>query len=358
MKTKIKLGHSVPLSGEEGAHGRAADLAVQLAVRQANERGDLPFELVLVSLDDEYSAQVGEQVARQFCADPEVFGVVGPFNSVPTQGAGPIFNEAGLVHICPAASNPDLSRQGWKTFFRVVASDDVQGCEAAKCAVHMAHARRLAVLHDKTAFGQPLAEIVADEARQQGAEIVLFEGIDRGQRHFPDTARRILDANPDLIYYGLIEAEGSAMAHELRAAGVIAPYMGADGLKPSRYLETPEMEMVGPYYTSASANARQRPSASDFNRAYSEAFPEYAGYSIYTVEAYDAANLLIDALRRAGTPNRAAILQQVSATQGFAGASGSITFSPTGERLNPVIDCYVVEQGSLRFLGATSDLLK
>lgn len=357
MKTKIKLGHSVPLSGEEGTHGKVADLAVQLAVRQANERGDLPFELAMVSLDDEYSAQVGERVAGQFCADPEVFGVVGPFNSMPTQGAGPVFNEAGLVHICPAASNPDLSRQGWKTFFRVVASDDVQGREAAKCAVHMAHARRIAVLHDKTAFGQPLAEIVAEEARRQGAEIALFEGIDRGQRRFPDTARRILETNPDLIYFGLIEAEGSAMAHELRATGVTAPYMGADGLKPSRYLETPEVEVVGPYYTSASANARQRPSAADFNRAFSAAYPQYAGYSIYTVEAYDAANILIDALRRAGTPDRAAILRQVAATKEFAGASGPIAFSPTGERLNPVIDCYVVEKGALRFLGATTDLV-
>ena len=213
------------------------------------------------------------------------------------------------------------------------------------------------MLHDKTAFGQPLAEIVADEARRQGAEIVLFEGIDRGQRRFPDTARRIHEANPDLIYYGLIEAEGLAMAHELRAAGVTAPYMGADGLKPSRYLETPEVEVVGPYYTSASASARQRPSAADFHRAYSEAFPGYAGYSIYTVEAYDAANILIDAVQRAGTPDRAAILQQVAATKAFAGASGSITFSPTGERLNPAIDCYVVEQGALKFLGATTDLV-
>jgi branched-chain amino acid transport system substrate-binding protein len=357
MKTQVKLGHCVPLSGEEGIHGRAADLAVQLAVKQANERGDLPFELVLASLDDECSVAAGEQVARQFCADPDLFGVVGPFNSTPTLGAAPVFAAAGMAHICPAASNPGLSRQGWQTFFRVIASDDVQGREAARCAVHVAHARRIAVLHDKTAFGQPLAEIVAEEARQQGVEIVLFEGIDRGQRQFPDTAQRLREADPDLIYYGLIEAEGSAMAHELRAAGVTAPYMGADGLKPSRYLETPEIEVIGPYYTSASANARQRPSAASFNQAYAHAFPEYAGYSIYTVEAYDAANVLIEALRQANVANRASVLARVAATRDFAGASGPISFSATGERLNPVIDCYVVEQGALKFLGAAADLI-
>jgi branched-chain amino acid transport system substrate-binding protein len=357
MEHPVRIGSSVPLSGEEGVHGTAANHAIELAVWQANEQGSLPFELELVALDDECTLEAGETVAARFSSDPHVMGVVGPFNSTPTQAAAPVYQASRLVHICPAASNPDLSRQGWDTFFRVVASDEFQGREAAKCAVHVVGAQKIAVLHDRSAFGQPLAEIFAAEAQKQGAAIALFEGIDRGKTRFPDTVRHVYDAAPDLIYFGLIEAEGSAMAHELRAEGVMAPYLGADGLKPSRYLETPAFEVVGPYYTSSCADVRRRPTAADFCRAYAKRFPKYANYSIYTAEAYDAANILIDALRRAGQPDRETVREQVAKTQGFAGASGSITFSSAGDRLDPVIDFYVVKQEELVFLGTTSDLI-
>ena len=357
MGKDVKLGHSVPLSGEEGTHGRAADRAVRLAVEQANAAGDLPFTIELVSLDDKCTREAGEAVAQQFCGSADVFGVVGPFNSAPAQAAGPHYHEAGLGHICPAASNPSLSRQGWRTFFRVVASDEVQGREAAKCAVKIIEAQRIAFLHDKSAFGQPLAEIVADEAGKQGADVVLFEGIDRGKRRFPETVRRVREAEPDLIYFGLIEAEGSAMATHLREVGVTAPYLGADGLKPSRYLETPEWDVVGPYYTSACTDVTRRESAARFREAYGDRFPDFADYTVYTVEAYDAARILIDALRRAGTDEREAIRHEVSQTAGFAGASGPITFTGRGNRLDPVIDLYVVKEGKLTFLGTTSELL-
>jgi branched-chain amino acid transport system substrate-binding protein len=354
---KVKIGNSVPLSGEECVHGTAANHAIELAVMQANERGDLPFQVELVSLDDGCTIEAGEAVAARLGADPDVVCAVGPFNSTPAQVAAPIFHAARLAHVCPAASNPDLTRQGWDTFFRVVASDEIQGREAAKCAVHVVDASRIAVLHDKSAFGQPLAEIFADEARQQGAQIVLFEGINRGQRHFPDTVKRVREVEPDLIYFGLIEAEGSAMAHDLRAGGVMAPYVGADGLKPSRYLETPEARAPGPYYTSACADIRRRPSATGFRQAFAQRFPKFADYTIYTVEAYDAANVLIEALRRAGVADRESVLAEVATTVDYPGASGQITFTPEGDRCDPVIDFYVVKDGELTYLGATSELV-
>lgn len=358
MQRTVKIGNSVPLSGEEGVHGAAAKHAVELALWQANQRGHLPFHLELVTLDDECTIEAGQTVAAQLSADADVVGVVGPFNSTPAQTAAPVFHAARMAHICPAASNPDLSRQGWDTFFRVVASDQVQGREAAKCAVHVVGAQRIAVLHDRSAFGQPLAEVFADEARKQGAEIVLFEGIERGHDRYPDTVNRVREADPDLVYFGLIEAEGSVMAHELRAGSVMAPYQGADGLKPSRYLETPESDAPGPYYTSACADVRQRPSAADFRQAYAERFPKFANYSVYTAEAYDAANILIEALYQAGEPDRESVLRQVANTQAFPGASGPITFTAAGDRRDPVIDFYVVQDQTLKLLGTTLDLIK
>jgi len=354
MKRTVKLGHSVPLSGEEGVHGRAADAAVELAVRQANERGDLPFHLERVPLDDECSREAGRAVALHLSQDPDLLAVVGPFNSTPAQAAAPVYHAARLAHICPAASNPRLSRRGWDTFFRVVASDEVQGREAARFAVQVVGARRIAVLHDRSAFGRPLAEVVAEELVAQGAEVALFAGVRRGRRRFPETVARVRDVAPDLVYFGLIEAEGSAMAHQLRAAGVTAPFLGADGLKPSRYLETPEVDVVGPYYTSACADVKSRPSAAQFRAAYARCFPDLADSTIYTAEAYDAACILIEALRLAGAADREAVRAQVARTRGFPGASGPITFTAQGDRFEPRIDRYLVRQGSLVFLGATA----
>jgi branched-chain amino acid transport system substrate-binding protein len=356
MSELARLGHSVPLTGAEGVHGRTADKAVRLAVEQANARGDLPFEIELLSLDDKCEPEAGAYVARHLAADPDVFGVVGPFNSTPAQTAAPVYHEAQLAHICPAASNPELSRQGWDTFFRTVPSDAVQGREAARCAVHVVGARHIAVLHDRSAFGQPLAEVFADAAWEHGANIVLFEGIARGQTDFPETVKRVAAAAPDLIYFGLIEAEGSAMAHRLREGSVTAPYLGADGLKPSQYLETPGADAAGPYYTSACTDITRRASAADFQRAYGARFPEVADYTVYTAEAYDATNVLINALRRAGTTEREPVCREVAATEAYPGASGLISFTTEGNRANPVIDFYVVKEGELTFLGTTSDL--
>ena len=356
MTAVARLGHSVPLTGAEGVHGRAADKAVRLAVEQANARGDLPCEIELLSLDDKCEPEAGAYVANHLAQDPNVFGVVGPFNSTPAQAAAPIYHDAGLVHICPAASNPELSRQGWDTFFRTVPSDAVQGREAARCAVHVVGARRIAVLHDRSAFGQPLAEIFADAVQDYGAEIVLFEGITRGCTEFPETVEKVAASAADLIYFGLIEAEGSAMAHRLREGGVTAPYLGADGLKPSRYLETPDADVVGPYYTSACTDITRAAAAADFRRAYAVRFPAVADYTVYTAEAYDAAKTLIDALRRAGAPDRETVRREVAATQAYPGASGPISFTVDGDRANPIIDFYVVKEGELTFLGTTTDL--
>jgi ABC-type branched-subunit amino acid transport system substrate-binding protein len=117
------------------------------------------------------------------------------------------------------------------------------------------------------------------------------------------------------------------------------------------------MEVVGPYYTSAATDVRRRPSAADFRKAYAQRFPKFADYTVYTVEAYDAANVLIEALRRAGTPDRQSVLREVARTKDYAGASGSITFAPDGERIDPVIDFYVVKEGELTLLGATGELV-
>jgi branched-chain amino acid transport system substrate-binding protein len=213
----------------------------------------------------------------------------------------------------------------------------------------------MAIIHDNTAFGLPLAEIFSQTSRELGVNPLLYRGIRRGQTDFGDLAIEVAAAKPDLIFLGVIEAEGRLLARQLRQAGVRAIFFGTDGLKPSLFLSTPEYDVEGPYHTSAATDVYVQPSAAAFAQAYQARYGEL--YSIYTAEAYDAANILINACAGATALNRSAVLLEVACTYNFQGASGLISFDENGDRLNPHIGIYRVSQQTPVFLGLTEELL-
>lgn len=347
LTTFARLGCSASLSGEEAPHGRHMAAAVELAVRQAREREDLPIEVLV--RDDGGDMERAREVARAFVDDERIVGVIGPMTSDTVMAAAPLYHAGRLAHISPAASTPLATEAGYDTFFRTVSSDIVQGHEAARLAVTYLDCRRIAVVHDGTAFGEPLAEIFRDHCLALGARVALFAGVTKGQTDFASLLTRLRETQPELIYCGLIEAEGALFARQLRHAGLLMPLFGADALKPSRFLETPGYAAPGPYYTSASTDITRAPSAAAFQRA-------FGSYSIYTAEAYDAAGILIAALRRARIHDREAVRREVAATADYAGASGNISFDAHGDLAAPHLDFYRVEDGQLRFVGATKDL--
>jgi branched-chain amino acid transport system substrate-binding protein len=345
----VRIGCSISLSGEEELHGLHMLVAIRLAVQQAAERGDLPCALELLVRDDEGSAAGAEEAARDFVIDKSVVGVIGPLTSETVLASAPVYHRGRLAHISPAASTPLATRSGYDTFFRTVSNDTVQGHEAARLAVQYLGYSAIAIVHDGSAFGQPLAEVFRDHCVALGARIVLVETVAKGQTDFAAAIAHLAQARPELIYCGLIEAEGSRFAAQLRRAGVATPLFGADALKPSRFLEAPGMAVAGPFYTSASTDITRAESAAAFHSA-------YGNYSIYTAEAYDAAGILIEAIRRRPGRDREQVRAQVAATQGYPGASGVITFDAHGDLVEPHLDFYRVDDGALRFVGATRDL--
>jgi branched-chain amino acid transport system substrate-binding protein len=357
MKPIVKIGCSTVLSEEadEQIHGQHISQAVALAVEQANSRGDFPFAVELVVGDDKAQPEAAAAVARGFIADPQVLGVVGTMNSHTSLAVAPLYQQANLAQISPAASNPTLTQHGYRTFFRVVPHDLCQGQEAAKYAVQILGARRIAVIHDSTSFGEPLAQVFNKTCQALGVQPFLYLSIQRGQTDFRELAAQVAAASPDLIFFGVIEAEGRHLAAQMRQAGVRAIFFGTDGLKPSLYLATPDFDVEGPYHTSASTDVRVKSSASVFAQAYLARYGTL--YSIYTAEAYDAANILIAACARALELERAAILAEVARTRDFPGASGSISFDEFGDRLNPEISIYRITAGVPVFLGTTHELL-
>lgn len=357
LKPVVKIGCSAVLSEEadEQIHGRHIAQAVALAIEQANRRGDLPFMAEVVVGDDKAQPEAAVAVAQSFIADPQVLGVVGTMNSHTSLAAAPLYGQANLAQISPAASNPTLTQQGCATFFRVIAHDLYQGAEAARYAIGVLGRHRLAIIHDQTSFGEPLAQVFRQTAEELGVTPLLYRGIERGQTGFNALAAEVAALGPELIFMGVIEAEGRHLAVQLRQAGVQAILFGTDGLKPSLFLATPDYEVEGPYHTSASTDVRVKPSAAAFAAAYQARYGEL--YSIYTAEAYDAANILIAACVRAARLDRSSVLAEVAQTRNFAGASGLISFDQHGDRLDPEIGIYRVTAGKSVFLGTTRELL-
>jgi len=205
-------------------------------------------------------------------------------------------------------------------------------------------------------FGEPLARVFRQKAEELGAKVVLYIGVERGETDFRSEVEQIRQADPDLIYFGVIEAEGRHLARQIREAGGRAIYFGTDGLKPSHFLATPEFDVPGPYHTNAGTDIWLTPSAKAFKQAYAERYGET--YSIYTAEAYDTASILIDAFRRAETLDRPTVRDAVAETRNFSGAVGHITFDRHGDIRDPKIGIYRLEGDRMVFLGYTRDLLE
>ncbi|MCL5046781.1 MAG: branched-chain amino acid ABC transporter substrate-binding protein [Actinobacteria bacterium] len=357
----VKLGCSAVLSGDEAIHGRSIVRAVQLAVERANSRVRAPFEFRAVPADDRAEGEGGVRVAGAFIDDPEILGVIGPMTSDPAAAAAPVYDRAGLAHISPSASSPALTRRGYRTFFRLVPDDLVQGSVAARYAVRALGALDLAVIHDGSAFGEPLAEVFRETAAGLGARIRAYEAIRRRDVDYGSVADRVQDARADLFFFGVIEAEGTRLAAQLRDRGVRAIFFGTDGLKASRFLETPGAGVDGPYHTNSSTDIHVKPSAAGFLSLYRERYGE--DNPVYAAEAYDAANILISAVEgapvRTGAtrPDRASVLAGVAGTREYSGASGTITFDEKGDRTDPEIGIYKVDDGRIRFLGYDWELL-
>lgn len=357
-KKKTKIGCLLPLTGPESRHARAQMLASQLALEEMTPNLDLPCDVELVIEDEAFDPQKAADIAQKFAADEDILAVIGPMNSKTNLAAAPIFHQAGLAHIATAASNPDLSRHGWQTFFRVVVNDIHQYSDAARYAVRILKANHIAVVFSAGGtFSIPMAEGFRRVAQQLGANIPVFLGIDGQNLDYSDAVEELKAVDLDLIFFVVGEDTATAIAGQLRQAGVMTPFFATDGIKPFPYFATPEYSVDGPYYTNVCADPQVRPEAGEMVKRYLARFGEKP--TVYMAEAYDAAGIILTALQRlkADQLTRNAVCAEIAATHNYPGVSGALTFDEYGDLVNPAIGIYKVERKELRFLGFTNELL-
>jgi len=333
----IKIATQSPLSGGSGALGEQIKLGAQLAVEEAQPRFQkLGFKLELAAYDDQANPDTGVANANRIINDADIIGVVGHYNSGVAIPSSEVYARVNLVMVSPANTNPRITDRNMPDVNRICGRDDVQGPAGAEFAVKELKAKKIFVIHDKTAYGQGLAENFKARAIELGASVPnnAFVGTEEKSNFIP-LITQILAYKPDLIYFGGIYDQIGAFAKQLNERGIKTPIMGGDGLDSSDYVR-----LAGPaaaantYYTTVAGPVSVFPKAKAFVDSFKVKTGKTAeGFAVY---AYDCANVILSATEAAikssggKAPTRDAVTKAVRAVK-LDGLTGSIEFDGKGD---------------------------
>ena len=332
-KGTIKIATQSPLSGEMSAVGEGMKLGSQLAIEQLKGPVEkLGFKVELVPFDDQGKPDVGVANARNMITDKEILAVIGHYNSGVAIPSSEVYKEASLVEISPANTNPLITDRNLPNVNRVCGRDDVQGAVGAEFAKSL-KIKSAYVIHDKTTYGQSVAEFFRDNAKNAGIEILGFEGTEE-RSNFDPILTPAKAKNPDLIYFGGIYSQAAPLFKQAREKGIKAKFLGPDGLDSSDLTKIAGKTVVGMNYTTVAGPVTVYPKAKEFARAYKEKFgknPEPFGAQSYDSTAI-ALKAIEAAIKDAGgkMPSREAVGTAVRKVK-YSGLTGNIEFDGKGD---------------------------
>lgn len=322
----VKVGIAGPMTGPQAKLGTDFKRGVSVAVEEWNEKGGLlNKKLQMIIEDDQADPKQAVAVANKI-ANEGAIGIIGHFNSSCSIPASVVYDRAGIPMITPASTNPTLTERGLKRVFRVCGRDDQQGEVAAKFVAEYLKIKRVAILHDKTTYGQGLVDEFR-KALNDRVEVVYYGGIIQGDKDFKVVLTTVKQKRPELIYFGGIYPEGGLIVKQARELGINIPFMSGDGVIDPLFVEIAGVEAAEGTYLTFSPDPEHIPSARSFIEKYRAAYGELGPYSIY---AYDAANILFTAVQSAGSVEGSAVADRMRAMS-FNGALGTIRFDDKGD---------------------------
>jgi branched-chain amino acid transport system substrate-binding protein len=357
-KKTVKIGVIAPLTGSLSELGLGIKNSVDLAIRQANEKGTVPgYEIVLAAEDDAADPATGANAANKLASDPQIAGVVGTLNSSVAQSVAPVLAKANIVQISPANTNPTLTRgpkpddspqRIWPTYHRTATTDTFQGPFAADYALGDGGFKTAFVIHDKKTYGQGLAATFTSRFKEKGGTIAGTETVNENDRDFGAVVTQVIGTKADMVYYGGEYPAAGPLAAQLDERGFKGPLMGGDGIYASDFFKGAGDKGEGTLATSIGEPVSELESAKQFVTDYEAAgFKE--SYSAYGAQSFDSANIIIQGLAKA-LPNadsveagRPEIVKAVGATQGFKGATGEHSFDEYGDTSNRALTVYKAE---------------
>ena len=370
----IKIGVDLPTSSGEDI--LAVRNAVQLAIEQSNNSGGVvvagkAYRLEMYALDDQGDPDIGAKNAQALIADPAVLAVVGPYNSLVATAQMPVFNRADLPNISPSNTAPDLTEPefgeikdlrptGKLTYFRVVAPDSLQPSAGADYMYDKLHARKIYVLDDTGEHGKAFANIVIRRFREDGGTVLGHDSLPSDAQNYQTILKKIADTKPDALYFGggdMAAIRPGLIRKQMADMGFNIPFVGPADLITSDFLEDAGTTAQGIYGTIPGANAPVLPTAQQFVTDFKTRFgiqltadfgtqlATKGGY-FYAPFAYDAANIIIAAMKQAQAPDRESVRQQIAATKNYPGVLGATSFDENGDTTVRWVSIYEVVNGA------------
>jgi branched-chain amino acid transport system substrate-binding protein len=345
----VKIGHVGPLSGAIAHLGKDNENGARLALEEINAKGlniggkKIKFELQ--AEDDAADPKQGTAVAQKL-VDAKVSGVIGHLNSGTTIPASRIYSDAGIPQISPSSTNPKYTRQGYKTAFRVVADDVHLGGTLGRYAVKELKGKAIAVIDDRTAYGQGVAEEFEKAVKAAGGTLVGHEFTTDKATDFMSILTTFKGKKPDIIFFGGMDAVGGPMVKQMKSLGLNAKFMGGDGICTTEMIKLAGDAMADGQVVCAEAggvDGALKKGMDDFNMKYKKRFNE--DVKLYAPYVYDAVYVMVDAMQRAKSTNPTQYLPELAKTTGYKGVTGTISFDAKGDIKNGALTLYTFKGG-------------
>ena len=344
----VRIGNVAPMSGPQAHYGKDVENAVRMAIEDMNAQGVViggkKVKLELLAEDDASDPKQGTAVAQKLC-DAKVAGVIGHLNSGTTSPASKIYNDCGIPHITGAATNPNLTKPGYNTTFRIIANDNALGAGLAVYAAETLKLKSVAVIDDRTAYGQGLANVFKRAAAEKGIKVVDEQFTTDKATDFMAILTAIKAKNPDGIFFGGMDPQAGPMLRQMEQLGMTnVKYFGGDGICTT---EIPKLAggaktISNVVCAEGGASLAKMPGGLEWKKRYDAKYP--GQYVLYSPYKYDATMLLVDAMKRAGSWDPKVYIPELLKSN-YKGVTANIVFEPNGEIKNPAITLYVYKDG-------------
>jgi len=344
----VKIGHVAPMSGAQAHYGKDNENGARMAVEDLNTQniviGGKKIKWELAAEDDAADPKQGTAAAQKLC-DAKVAGVVGHLNSGTTIPAAKVYNDCGIPHITGAATNPNLTKPGYKTTYRIISNDNALGAGLAFYAADTLKLKRVAVIDDRTAYGQGVADVFKKIAASKGITVVDEQFTTDKATDFMAILTSIKAKNPDGIFFGGMDPQGGPMLRQMEQLGLgNVKYFGGDGICTSELakLAAGAKTLENVVCAEGGASLSKMPGGEAWKKRYDAKYPNQ--FQVYSPYTYDATFVLVDAMKRANSVDPKVYTPKLIETN-FQGVTAKIAFEPNGELKNPAITLYTYKDG-------------
>ena len=345
----VLIGQVSPLTGPQAHLGKDNENGARLALDEINAAGltlgGKKVVLELKSEDDAADPKTATTVAQKL-VDEGVAGVIGHLNSGATIPASRIYSDSGIPQISPSATAVAFTASGYKTAYRVMTNDAQQGSVLGNFAVTKLGAKKIAIIDDRTAYGQGLADEVEKAAKAAGGEVVAREYTSDRSTDFMAILTSIKGKAPDLVFFGGMDPQAAPMIRQMKQLGMTAKFLGGDGAQTPKLIELAGADAEGALASNPGLPLDAMPGGSAFKAKFETKYGKIQNYSPY---AYDAVNVMVEAMKRAGSSDPAKYLAELPKTD-YQGVTGRIRFDAKGDITGGAVTLYQVKDGKWQTL--------